>query len=313
MKSSRPFFEVLAQSKTLWISVTASRPRGATSPPVRMAYSRPELRARPFANMVLPVPGGPYNRRWRNGALFRLVFEVLVATRLSLSASLGSNTTPDSASLASVDAMIRFMVATGDLRSASTDERDVSRTRLGLPSRASTYRPATPVPTLAEYTPSAMADKVATAAAIFSLSERKARAPSPRVEPASLIPSSTVCRCSEASSLACSSLRSWLSRSCLILPLVSSSTLLSSVSCLSLASCSMFLRFNAAWRSASSSCRLISCSCSCFFAFSCPTNRSRSSRSLYLATSLWCSVLAPSVRRCSSASLPTRSTASWSW
>ncbi|CAM6006486.1 unnamed protein product [Sphagnum balticum] len=44
-----------AQSKSRWISVTASRPRGATSPPVRIAYSGPLSRASAFAKRVLPV------------------------------------------------------------------------------------------------------------------------------------------------------------------------------------------------------------------------------------------------------------------
>lgn len=48
-----------AQSNTLCISVTASLPRGAMSPPVKMAYSKPECLARPLAKRVLPVPGGP--------------------------------------------------------------------------------------------------------------------------------------------------------------------------------------------------------------------------------------------------------------
>ena len=34
------------------------------SPPVKMAYSRPEWRARPFAKRVFPVPGGPVSLRF---------------------------------------------------------------------------------------------------------------------------------------------------------------------------------------------------------------------------------------------------------
>jgi len=153
MNKSKPFFDVSAQSKTLWISVTASRPSGATSPPgkekkgekrkavlqekvlslssskhlytflisnflkritksmqektiatdtsdwftvfspVKIAYSRPLCRANLFAKRVLPVPGGPYNSKWRKGARLRLVLAVEEATRSRRASRVGASTT----------------------------------------------------------------------------------------------------------------------------------------------------------------------------------------------------------------------------
>ena len=97
-------------------------------------------RRRTFAKSVLPVPGGPCNNKWRNGARLRLVLNVAVATRRSRSSSRGSRTTPSSASLPSAlpSRMPRARRAVGiGARSASrSDVRDVSRTREGLPRRA---------------------------------------------------------------------------------------------------------------------------------------------------------------------------------
>ena len=56
--------------------------------PVKIAYSRPLCRANPFAKRVLPVPGGPYNSKWRKGARLRLVLAVEPATDRSLASTL---------------------------------------------------------------------------------------------------------------------------------------------------------------------------------------------------------------------------------
>uniref|UniRef100_A0A915I193 Uncharacterized protein n=1 Tax=Romanomermis culicivorax TaxID=13658 RepID=A0A915I193_ROMCU len=66
-----PLLEFAAQSKTLWIEETPSRPKGFTSPPDSLRLT--------LANMVLPVPGGPQNITLRYRPLFRLVFLVVMA------------------------------------------------------------------------------------------------------------------------------------------------------------------------------------------------------------------------------------------
>ena len=46
-----------------------------------------------LANIVFPVPGGPWSNRWRKGALFFFVLLVLTATRRRRSAREVSKTT----------------------------------------------------------------------------------------------------------------------------------------------------------------------------------------------------------------------------
>lgn len=112
---SHPRLLVPAQSNTLCIAVTPSRPIGATSPPVMMAKSIPECTASfcstthqerlhklpsnqnhssvcvrvTLAKSVFPVPGGPYIRMFRYRPRFCLVFLVAMAMSRTRSSRVG--------------------------------------------------------------------------------------------------------------------------------------------------------------------------------------------------------------------------------
>jgi len=69
IKIKVPFGVDWHQEKSLSISGTAYSPSFSMSPPEMMAKCKPELYANNLANRVFPVPGYPWNRKLRKGAL----------------------------------------------------------------------------------------------------------------------------------------------------------------------------------------------------------------------------------------------------
>uniref|UniRef100_A0A6B0V1X0 Putative secreted protein n=1 Tax=Ixodes ricinus TaxID=34613 RepID=A0A6B0V1X0_IXORI len=186
--------------------------------------------------------------------LFFLVFLVAMAMSLSRSSSLGSRTTPLSAS---VGLLVSWrVVLMGCLRASMTVSREVSLTSEGLPSRISMYLAATPVPSLAEYTPRARRVTPAAVAETLSQSEMKALKPSPNTAPAVLMDSRTVALFSAALTLICSMYRSWFSLSTLALACSSASSFFMSFLCRSSISCSIVDLLRASCLATDSSCRL---------------------------------------------------------
>mmetsp|Transcript_26441 Transcript_26441/g.82322 ORF Transcript_26441/g.82322 Transcript_26441/m.82322 type:complete len:101 (-) Transcript_26441:820-1122(-) len=93
--------------------------------------------------MVLPVPGGPWSRMWRNGAAFVLVSLAELAMCLSLVSSLASRITRSRASRIGIGVSSLRAQVTGWITEAGIEVRDVSRTRLGLLSCEATKFPIT--------------------------------------------------------------------------------------------------------------------------------------------------------------------------
>mmetsp|Transcript_81880 Transcript_81880/g.254452 ORF Transcript_81880/g.254452 Transcript_81880/m.254452 type:complete len:204 (+) Transcript_81880:357-968(+) len=139
MKSTRPRLEREAQAKSLCSSFGPSRPSGPRSPPDMMAYSRPDCRASVRAKSVFPVPGGPCSSRCRKGVPFSCALMRAFVVHCRRSESCSSSTMRSKM-------LGPSFLAHGHLTSCGRQvQREVSRTRGGLPRFFSSTEPATRV------------------------------------------------------------------------------------------------------------------------------------------------------------------------